>query len=73
MEYVFRCLKVRDMEEQARTYFEENRDKIKTVKRGCIPIVIEYKDGKRFLFMTIEYYEKRYKIGRRKGIDYMTI
>lgn len=73
MEYVFRCFTVKQMQDEARQYIEENQDKIQKVRNGDIPIIVTYKDGNRFLFMTTEYYDKIYRLGRRKGIDYMTI
>ena len=73
MEYVFRCFTVRQMENEARKYIAENQDKIRSVQKGAIPIIVTYKDGKRYLFMTTEYYDKIYSLGRHKGIDYMTV
>ena len=71
MPVVFRCFSIHSMMYEAKKFIDENADNILRINWKAMPVDIEFKDGKRFLFMTTNYYETHYKLGRRKGVDYL--
>ena len=73
MVYVSRALSIRSAIAYSKEHIHKNTHKIKTVCTNQMPIWVEHRNGDRYLFMSTEYYEKHYKLGRRKGIDYITI
>ena len=73
MVYVSRAFNVRDAYAWSKEHIAEHEQEIKRVNQRFMPIEIEHKNGDKYLFMSIDYYEKHFKIGRHKGIDYMTI
>lgn len=72
MVYVFRCFSVRAMQVDSKKFIEENAHQIKRVRR-TMPTLVELTNGNTYLFMTVNYYERVYKIGRRKNVDYRCI
>lgn len=73
MVYVSRAPSMKSASAWAKEHIAEHEQEIKRVNQRFVPIEIEHTNGDKFLFMSIDYYEKHFKIGRHKGIDYMTI
>lgn len=73
MVYVARFLDKNVVDYEANQFIKENEIHVKKVKKCSLPIEVEFEDGDKYLFMTIWHYENRFKIGRRKGVDYKCI
>ena len=73
MVYVCRALSIRSAIAYSKEHIHKNTHKIKTVCTNRIPIMVKHTNGDVYLFMSTEYYERDFKRGRRKGIDYITI
>ena len=73
MVYVSRAPSMKGASAWAKEHIAEHEQEIKRVNQRFVPIEIEHKNGDKYLFMSIYYYEKCFKIGRHKGIDYVTI
>lgn len=72
MVYVFRCFNIRALQVDSNEFIRENAHQIKRVRK-TLPTLVELADGNIYLFMTVYYYERVYKIGRRKNVDYKCI
>lgn len=73
MVYVSRAPSMKGASAWAKEHIAEHEQEIKRVNQRFVPIEIEHKNGDKYLFMSFDYYEMHFKIGRHKGIDYMTI
>lgn len=73
MVYVCRALSNRSAIAYSKEHIHKNTHKLKTVCTNRMPIMVEHTNGDVYLFMSTEYYERYFKRGRRKGIDYITI
>lgn len=73
MVYVSRVPSVKGAWARSKEHIAEHEQEIKRMDQRFIPIEVEHKNGDKYLFMSFDYYEKNFKIGRHKGIDYVTI